>query len=203
MSIARLFHKLGVSAYHQKTDPPAAAMAPYNFKNPPSWATGHITRKAQTIKKQEKPYFESSWAMSHYIYLISLEFPEADFLILLRDPDKACNSLRSMSPSRHSRNIDELALLYNMTLLSILNQSIAMERRPRWIAFDKYIRGESTPALFSLFGIEPSATNQTVAESHLAEKINSSGSYDLKWSPYFKEGRQVVRHLKRALKEIS
>jgi hypothetical protein len=202
MSIARFFHKLGIPAYHQGTDPPAAAMTPYNFKNPPAWAAGYITKKCTAIKKQGDPCFESSWGIAHYIFLMSLEFPEADFLILLRNPIYACNSLRAFGRSRHSRNIDEVALLYNQTLLSLLTQSILMERRPRWMDFDRYAKGGYISALFKLFGIPESANNLSIANDHLKIKVNSSGSYDCQQSEFFDEGRALVDRLKAATVEV-
>lgn len=199
-SISQFFRKLGVESYHQKMDPSRGNMTPYDFRSPPSWAAEYIKRKADRIKSSSL-VFESSWGMAHYFYGLSLEVPEAEYLIMVRDPGDAANSLRKFG--RHGDDIEELALMYNMTLLSLLWQASIMVRRPQWLDFDKYTRGEYTSALFGLFGIPETAENLLTARRHLDEKVNSSGQYELEWSEHFKIGRFLADALKTTIGEFS
>jgi hypothetical protein len=201
MSIAKFFQKFGIESHHQRMDPSAGNMTPYNFRNPPPWAASHIKKKSANIKKQTVA-FESSWGMAHYFYAMSLEFPDAEFLIMLRDPVCACNSLRALNHNQHRKGLDELALLYNMTMLSLIWQSQLMERKPRWLDFNKYVTNEYRRGLFRLFDIEDSADNRLIARKHLQTKINSSGHYNYQSCPYFADGRMFVSSLKRSLEEL-
>jgi hypothetical protein len=200
MSIAQFFQKLGIKSYHQNLDPQAGNMTPYYFRKPPLWACKYIDKKAARIKGSDIA-FESSWGMAHYFYAMSTTI-SATFLVMIRDPISACNSLRVSRHNQYSNNIDELALLYNMTFLSLLWQSSIMVNQPRWMDFDKYVSGEYTGALFRLFAIEASATNMDIASNHLMEKVNSSGRYDFRWSNYFREGRLLIATLKGCIQEF-
>jgi hypothetical protein len=176
-------------------------MTPYNFRNPPPWADEYIKRKTKRTEKSDIA-FVASWGMAHYFYGMS-ENISGVFLIMIRDPVYACNSLKALRISRHSRNIDELALLYNMTFLSLLWQSSIMVNKPRWMDFDKYVSGLYTPALFRLFDIEGSATNLFIAREHLNEKVNSSGEYVTEWTDYFKIGKMLAENLKATSRELN
>lgn len=202
MSIAQFFQKFGIKSYHQKSDPQAGNMTPYDFRKPPSWAADYIKRKAAGIKGSDIA-FESSWGIAHYLYGMSLNIPSAKFLIMVREPVSACNSIRALGHKRHPQDIDELALLYNMTFLSLLWQSSIMVNKPQWMDFDNYTRGEYTSALFGLFGVPETASNILAAKKHLNEKVNTSGPYRETWSEHFKLGRILAANLKIMIGEFS
>lgn len=201
LSIAQLLRKLEIESYHQWFDPPRGSMTSYDFHRPPAWAKDYINRKVSRINNSNIQ-FESSWGMAHYIYGLTREMPNAEFLIMFRDPCQCCNSLLNWGRNSHAQNINELALMYNMTFLSLALQSLIMERKPRWMDFEKYIIGKYTKTLFRIFKISNSETNQLIAENHLKKKVNSSGIYQKKDSPFFYDGRLLVDRLKSELEEL-
>jgi len=209
-STAQFYSLFGVPSHHQKLGPGRANMRPYDYADPPAWAHNYMDRKAAAINSSDG--FEASWEVAHFIYLLSQRCPQVFWLLMLRDPAAACNSLRKYN--RKGTEIADLAALYEETMLGILEQCLMMTSRPRWLDFERYIAGGYTGALLDLFGIPLTMDNRELAAGHLGRKVRSSGEYAVqdyglnvgpkkRRESIFANGRHIVRILKTVCKELT
>ncbi|GAF72498.1 unnamed protein product [marine sediment metagenome] len=150
-------------------------MKPFNPLKPPVYAQGHIDSKAKSIK----PGFESNWALAHYVYGLSQKLPGAVWLLIIRDPKWACNSLSNFNNADwRGADVLETCNCYNETWAGILRQALLMKVKPYWMDFEKYVRGWYIEPLLSLFDIPLVEANKKKARNHLARKVRSSGNYN-------------------------
>ena len=206
-----LFKLFGIPSGHQLCLPGTGKMNPFNPLRPPMYAQGHIQDKAESIK----PGFEANWALAHYIYGISQKIPHVVWLLIVRDPKGACNSLANFNIADwRGADILETTNCYNETWASILRQVLLMPVKPYWLDFDRYIRGWYIAPLFSLFDIPLTLKNKKKALNHLDIRVRSSGNYkpvDVQLYPrrtrdvrtIFQIGRQITATVKDQCSELT
>jgi hypothetical protein len=101
---------------------------------------------------------------------------------MTRDPLSVCSS-RLHRQTRWDKSvkytIDELPVKYDEVYSFIIEQAILMDPKPKWMAFEKYIKGEYTEKLFRKFDIPDNEENRRAAKRELKEKINYLGTYKI------------------------
>lgn len=197
-SIAEFFKLFDIPSYHQKIGPGKNIMQAHNIFYPPAREMIYYDRKAKSLRNSRG--FESSWEFAHFMYGLSNRAPNMKWLIMLRDPEDACNSLKNYNMKNST--IDALADLFNDTILSVYKQARIMDPQPRWMDFEKYIAGEYTRPLFSLFDIPTDINNLEKAKTHLTKKIRTSGEYEKQDSVNFVIGRDIVGLIKKTCPEL-
>lgn len=197
-STARFLKKFGVHAVHQARPTTTTNSDPIKF----SFTSG-VEDKYSKAKVKSLYQFEASWELSWHILSLQKLNPEIQFLIMLRNPINACNSLRHYRiTNKLKRNIDDLALMWTSLHQVIFQQAIRMKDKPKWMLFEKYIKGYYTEKLFNLFNIPITKQNVEQANKFLSGKINTRGEYKLENSPYFALCEQIQDIITTSLEEL-
>ena len=197
-SIAQFFERFDIPSYHQKLGPGKENMIPHGILAPPPWANEYVKKKAAQVRGSWG--FESSWEFSHYMYELSLALPDVQWLILVRPPYHACNSLKAHN--RRDDPIDKLAGLYIEVYKSLISQIESMKRRPMWLDFHRYISGRYVEPLFALFDIPRCDATMRLAHDHLTKKIRTAGEYKMHDSELFPEGFDLLKRLTWSCREL-
>lgn len=173
-SISRFFKEFGVKSFHQRKDPGRHLNYPcYHLVDE---RRDYVLKKAEDIRSTGTA-FEASWELSYYMAALANECPEVDWLVMIRDPKDACNSLKKFR--RKKAAIRDLMLHWCELHLTLLQQIKYMRKPPKLLLFEKYIQGGYNAQLFNLFGIERNKDNCMKAQEFLKQKVNSSGEYEL------------------------
>lgn len=174
-SIARLIFKLGTYSVHEAMPRPGD-IGPYDFFNPPRYIL-------EFLKKKTFYDFEANWEYAYWMYTIQKELGY-NILIMTRNPVYACNSMVKHSKVIHRRqySVDLCARKYDEIYSSMIEQVLYMNPRPKYLKFEKYVKGGYNYQLVQNFATSDFGNYETI-DKHLARKVNHHGPYDLQNTP--------------------
>jgi len=177
-SMAHFFKKLGVPSGHQQWQPKKTRCIPYDLDNTPGWAREYADKRAGRINTQMPEGFEADWELSYFIYLLHRRLPKVVWLVTVRDPVMACNSLRTYNVKLP---IEQIARHYCEVYLFIIEQALRMQVKPLLVTFEDYIEGKYNRKLAALFDKPVNLEAKKILE----KKIRTSGPYDVHDSPMY------------------
>jgi len=195
-----MFHaEFGIKAFHQRFCAPAhLRLMDYSFKNPPKIVEDYVSYKSSMISGNG---FEASWDLGNFIYLLSLKKPEINWLITIRNPKEACNSLTHYRVYKDP--VETAAIYYLFHYDRILKQIKLMDEKPKWIDFDAYVGGAYIDSFFSYWDVDKTKYTYKKADRFLSKKINNFGKYRLFDSNnLFKSCEQITDKIKNECAEF-
>lgn len=215
-SIADFFRLYGIQSGHQPFAFPDVTGC-YDILNPPKAVDDWIEERSENLMT-----FEACWSSSYILYQLQKARPEIEFLIMIRSPRGACNSLlhffhhaarahKYYNYDMHPNiTLDTCASKYNEIYIMLIRQILAMDPRPRLLKFEDYVQGKYIEPLLDLFEIEKSEENLGKAKNLLSHKVNSRGDHDYKNTqkhanvfPLFGQGEQLYKIIESLCQELS
>jgi len=215
-SIADFFRLYGIQSGHQPWAFPDETGC-YDILNPPKIVEEWIEKRSKNLMT-----FEACWSSSYILYQLQRVRPELEFLIMIRNPGDACNSMlhflhhgarahKFYNYDLHpAATLDLCASKYNEIYIMLIRQILAMDPRPRFLKFENYIQEKYTKPLLDLFEIEKSEKNLRKAKNLLNNKVNSRGEYDQKKTqkcfnvfPLLGQGEQLYKIIECLCQELS
>ena len=177
-SIARTLFHMGLEHSVHEALPRPGDIPPYDIFNPPPAVPMFLEWKNFWLN------FESNWEYSKWMYVIQQKCPDISFWIMLRDPVFACNSmvLHALKIHRRHYSIKLCARKYDEIYSFMIEQIIHMNPRPKWLSFEKYVKGEYIDKFIEYFKL-PEEHARKEAEKMLKIKMNSHGDYILQDTP--------------------
>jgi hypothetical protein len=176
-SIARFLRHFGISSAWQKHGSMLKNSRLYKLEGPYNF-NFHM-------KELEKYRFQANWELAYWMKAVQeTSTKKVDFLVMTRDPYNACGSRihRARLVKGRKRHpgytLEAAARKYDEVYSIILDQLPYLDPKPKWMAFEKYIKGEYTEKLFEKFNIEKTEENFIAANDILKRKVNSYGEYE-------------------------
>ncbi len=181
-SLYWFFSQLGINSHHQNLSlySREGDIIPYDMKNIPKKIIAHVDLFSQRIPDPNaKNYFNSDWAASPIMLPLHQLKPNIKFLITVRDPISAANSLRRirMKDDHPAYHIDYFVDAWLRLYTLILNQSELITPKPTLLKFGDLISGKYDNFLLKLFNLKTTGPNKLIADVHWAKKVNSLGKY--------------------------
>lgn len=191
--VAKLAEALGLDARHQDLPGPRDwELYPYDLHAPPAHVEGRARHFAWAA-----PEFNASWGLSYFIYLMQLQDPDLEFLIVTRDPSLVCNSLRNFRQVTQGRKpcpLPYFAKQYIECYRFLAWQVERMDPKPRWYDAERMFQGAYNDKLLDLFGVTPNAATRRIVERALAEPVNKHGDYERDYcEEIFEASREKAR----------
>ena len=166
---------------------------------------GISTHQKGFIADQSRNTLDAFWEYSLKLTQIAQKNPNIRFIILHRNIEDCCNSLKNFYTHRRhpdaDKDIDWFAVHYWFRIYKhILEHIKTLDPKPILIDYDRYVAGEYDGLLLDIFNIEKSGKNLAYVRQLFDKRVNSYGDYEnTKLSPkFYKQAEQVYARLEEA-----